>query len=65
MLLGIVENFIRRHRFTASGFGLQAAGDPCLVRDLRAGRAPRPAMDARLRGFMAGYSCARENTDVG
>ena len=64
MLLGTVEKFLRRHRITATEFGRQAAGDPCLVRDLRAGRAPRTALDARLRGFMAGYALARENADV-
>lgn len=64
MLLASVEIFLRRHRIAATEFGRQAAGDPCLVRDLRAGRAPRIALESRLRGFMAGYALARGDADV-
>lgn len=55
MLIRTVESFLRRHGISASQFGRDAAQDPRLVADLRAGRAPRPPLDQRLRGFMLGY----------
>lgn len=64
MLISTVESFLRRHRMAPSQFGRYAAQDPRLVTDLRAGREPRPPLDARVRGFMAGYELAREIAGV-
>lgn len=47
-----VESFLRLTGLTATRFGVRAAGDPNLVRDLRNGRDPRPAMISRLEHFM-------------
>lgn len=58
MLIRTVESFLNRHGISASQFGRDAAQDPRLVNDLRAGRAPRPPLDQRLRGFMQGYELA-------
>lgn len=58
MLIRSVENFLRRHGMSASQFGRDAAQDPRLVNDLRAGRAPRPPLDQRVRGFMDGFERA-------
>ncbi len=60
MLIHSVENFLARHRMAATQFGRSAAQDPRLVADLRGGREPRPLLDQRLRGFMAGYELAKE-----
>ena len=64
MLIRSVESFLRRHKMAASQFGRHAAQDPRLVTDLRAGREVRPPLDARIRGFMAGYELARGAADV-
>lgn len=58
MLIQSVENFLARHAMSATQFGRDAADDPRLVSDMRAGRAPRPPLDQRLRGFMAGFELA-------
>lgn len=60
MLIANVETFLRRHRMAPTLFGRHAAQDPRLVKDLRAGRAPRAPLDQRVRGFMDGYELARE-----
>lgn len=60
MLINSVETFLARHAMTPTHFGRSAAQDPRLVSDLRGGRAPRPLLDQRLRGFMAGYELARK-----
>ena len=59
MLIRTVERFLTRHGMSASQFGRDAAQDPRLVNDLRAGRAPRPPLDQRLRGFMDGFELAQ------
>lgn len=59
MLIQAVETFLARHAMSPSQFGRDAADDPRLVADMRAGREPRPALDQRLRGFMAGFELAR------
>lgn len=59
MLIRSVENFLARHGMSASQFGRDAAQDPRLVKDLRAGRAPRPPLDQRVRGFMEGFELAQ------
>lgn len=64
MLIRTVETFLTRHRMAPTVFGRHAAQDPRLVADLRAGRAPRPPLDQRVRGFMQGYDLAWESRDV-
>ena len=59
MLIRSVEAFLTRHSMSASQFGRDAAQDPRLVNDLRAGRAPRPPLDQRVRGFMDGFELAQ------
>lgn len=59
MLIRTVERFLSRHRMSASQFGRDAAQDPRLVADLRAGRAPRPPLDQRVRGFIDGFELAQ------
>lgn len=59
MLIRTVESFLSRHGMSASQFGRDAAQDPRLVTDLRAGRAPRPPLDQRVRGFMDGFELAQ------
>ncbi len=53
-LLTIVERHLRRVAVAPSRFGREAAGDPRFVFDLRRGREPRPATEARVRAFMSG-----------
>lgn len=65
MLLRTVESFLRRNRIAPTVFGRAAASDPCLVKDMRRGRELRSPLDARVRGFMDGYTLGRENADVG
>lgn len=62
MLIRSVETFLRRHAMPATTFGREAAQDPRLVTDLRAGRKPRPPLDQRLRGFMDGFEFARNHS---
>ena len=59
MLIRSIETFLARYGMSASQFGRDAAQDPRLVTDLRAGRAPRPPLDQRLRGFMDGFELAQ------
>lgn len=59
MLIRTVESFLSRYGMSATQFGRDAAQDPRLVSDMRAGRAPRPPLDQRLRGFMDGFEIAR------
>lgn len=55
MLIRTVESFLSRHGMSASQFGRDAAQDPRLVADMRAGRAPRAPLDQRVRGFIDGF----------
>jgi hypothetical protein len=52
-LLTTVERHLRRVSVAPSRFGRDAAGDPRFVFDLRRGREPRPATEARVRAFMS------------
>ena len=52
-LLHTIEHCLRAHNIPPSRFGREAAGDPRLVFDLRRGREPRPATEARVRAFIA------------
>jgi len=46
--------FLRRHEMPATKLGRLAAHDPRFVLDLRMGRLPRPATEARTRAWMKG-----------
>jgi len=59
-LLTIVERHLRRVEVTPSRFGRDVAGDPRFVFDLRRGREPRPATEAKVRAFMLRQFSARE-----
>lgn len=59
MLIRKIEVFLRRTGMPATKFGRMAASDPRLVLDLRSGRTPRSAMEARVEHFMNEY---RERT---
>ena len=52
MLLRKVEKFLTRHEMPATKFGRLAAHDPRFVLDLRMGRTPRPATEARTLKWM-------------
>ncbi|MEE9432738.1 MAG: hypothetical protein V3V15_00680 [Sphingorhabdus sp.] len=53
-----IEIFLREAEMPATKFGRLAVRDPRLVLDMRGGRELRPAMEIRLRHFMAGYRAA-------
>jgi hypothetical protein len=55
MLLRRVERFLRAMDMPWSKFGRLAVGDPRIVRDMRNGRVPRPAMERRIDHFMKSY----------
>lgn len=50
-----VEAFLTTHELADSRFGVEAAGDKNLVRDLRNGRRLWPETEAKVRRFMATY----------
>lgn len=56
MLIRKVEKFLREHDMPATKFGRLAAHDPRFVLDLRMGRIPRAATEARTLEWMAQYS---------
>ncbi len=58
MLIRKVEQFLRKHDMPATKFGRLAAHDPRFVLDLRMGRIPRPATEARTLRWMANYETA-------
>lgn len=47
-LIAVVEQALTASGVTPTRFGRDAANDPALVRDLRAGRRPRPALRAAI-----------------
>lgn len=55
MLLPRIEAFLRKTGLPWTKFGRLAVGDPRFVADLRNGRAPRPATEARAEHFMNTY----------
>ena len=59
MLLRQIEKFLRETGMPWTKFGRLAAHDPRFVEDLRNGRTPRPATEARIAQFIAAY---RENS---
>ena len=64
-LLAIVERHLRRAAVAPSRFGRDAAGDTRFVFDLRRGREPRPATEARVRAFMSGQVQMKQQTGPG
>lgn len=58
MLLRKVERFLRENNMAATKFGRLTAGDPRFVLDLRLGRIPRAATEARTLEWMARYEAA-------
>lgn len=58
MLIRKVEQFLARHDMPATKFGRLAAHDPRFVLDLRMGRTPRPATEARTMRWMDEYETA-------
>lgn len=51
-LLRDIEVYIRRHESTPARFGRDAVRDPRFVFDLRNGREPRAATEARVRAYL-------------
>ena len=64
MLIRSINTFLRRHHMAPTHFGRLAAGDPRLVFDLRDGREPGGAMEARCHAFMTGYEKGKEAAHV-
>jgi hypothetical protein len=58
MLIRKVEKFLRTHDMPATKFGRLAAHDPRFVLDLRMGRIPRPATEARTLKWMAEFEAS-------
>lgn len=61
MLFRAVEDFLRRHEMSAVKFGRLAAHDPRFVLDLRMGRIPRPATEAKVREWMDEFEANQES----
>lgn len=55
MLLHKITQFCKKYGMSESRFGRLAAGDPALVRTLRAGRELREATRQRVESFMEEY----------
>lgn len=62
MLIRSVEKFLRAYDMPPTKFGRLAAHDPRFVLDLRNGREPRGATEARIIGFMQGFEAARTDS---
>lgn len=52
-LLHAIETCLRRTDLPPSRFGRNAVRDPRLVHDLRRGRQPGPAVERRVRAYIA------------
>lgn len=64
MLIRDVEKFMREHDMPATKFGRLAAHDPRFVLDLRMGRIPRPATEARTRNWMRDFAKAQTKGEM-
>ena len=64
MLIRKVEKFLRIHQMPATKFGRLAAHDPRFVLDLRMGRIPRPATEARTLRWMEEFETAATATQT-
>lgn len=66
-LLHAVETCLRTYQLPPSRFGRNAVRDPRLVHDLRRGRQPGPAMERRVRAYIAelvNTTAASERSDL-
>jgi hypothetical protein len=54
-LLRDLDDFMTRHGFSDSTFGLRATGDGHLIKRIRDGRAIRRSSIVKIRRFMARY----------
>jgi len=54
-LLRLIERHLRATGTPATRFGRQSVSDPRFVGDLRRGRQPRPATEARVRRYIDEY----------
>ena len=61
MLIRQIEKFLRRTGMPATKFGRLATHDPRFVLDLRNGRIPRCATQARVEHFMNNFAKANAN----
>ncbi|MEH3103258.1 MAG: hypothetical protein PGN12_05070 [Sphingomonas phyllosphaerae] len=52
-LLNDIDIYLRRTGVAETTFGRRAVNDPRLVRDLRRGRVPGPALCARVEAILA------------
>ena len=64
MLIRKVEKFLRTHKMPATKFGRLAAHDPRFVLDLRMGRIPRAATEARTLEWMQSYETAAQTIET-
>ena len=55
-----IDRFLEETGMSASRFGREAVGDPNLVADIRAGRAPSLRLLARVAAFMSAHAEAAE-----
>ncbi len=53
ILVRAIEKHLARGGISPTRFGRDVAGDPRLVFDLRRGRMPRPALQARILAALA------------
>lgn len=53
-LLWCIERYLKRTRTPPTRFGREVVNDPRFVFDLRNGREPGAALQARVRAFLAG-----------
>jgi hypothetical protein len=51
-LLIRLNRYLLHSRRTPSAFGLDVAGDPRLVGDMRLGRQPRPQLQRRIEAYL-------------
>lgn len=52
-LLGKINRFLRVTGMPETKFGRSVCNDPRLVRDIRNGREPRPALIEKINAFLA------------
>ncbi|HLL31781.1 MAG TPA: hypothetical protein VK403_12365 [Allosphingosinicella sp.] len=51
-LLKRVEAFLKHMQMRPTRFGMESAGDPRLVFQLRRGRVPRPPLEAKILDYL-------------
>lgn len=60
MLLARIDAYLRLTKLSPTRFGREAVRDPNFVLDLRAGRKPRRAVEARVIAYIAAREAAPE-----